>query len=161
VLAYAGLDMFERRQWLTPRAARGWRRMRASAAADGIELLLVSAYRSIRYQTVLFQRKFARGLTLEDILAVNAAPGYSEHHTGRALDLTCPGSAPAEEIFETTRAFAWLTQHAAEFGFRMSYPRGNPHGILYEPWHWCHDESLLQRSFDASRRALPGAPSPR
>ena len=141
VLEYAGLDMFARRQWLVPGAARAWRRMRASAAADGVELALVSAYRSERYQAVLFQRKFARGLSIEEILAVNAAPGYSEHHTGRALDVTCPGTPPAEEIFETTPAFGWLARRAAEFGFAMSYPRGNPHGILYEPWHWCWREN--------------------
>lgn len=140
VLAYAGLDMFARRQWLTPAAARGWRRMRDAARAEGVELLLVSAYRSVVYQTVLVQRKLARGLTIDQILAVNAAPGYSEHHSGRALDLTAPGSAPAEESFEGTDAFAWLTRRAGEFGFRLSYPRGNPHGILYEPWHWCHQK---------------------
>ncbi|NND57300.1 MAG: D-alanyl-D-alanine carboxypeptidase family protein, partial [Xanthomonadales bacterium] len=33
-------------------------------------------------------------------------------------------------------AFAWLTAHAKQFGFRMSFPRGNPHGVAYEPWHW-------------------------
>jgi D-alanyl-D-alanine carboxypeptidase len=110
--------------------------MRDAARADGVELLLVSAYRSVVYQTVLVQRKLARGLTLDEILRVNAAPGYSEHHSGRALDVTTPGSPPAEESFEATPAFAWLMRRASEFGFRLSYPRGNPHGILYEPWHW-------------------------
>ena len=32
----------------------------------------------------------------------------------------------------------WLASHAGEFGFSMSYPRGNPHGIVYEPWHWLY-----------------------
>jgi D-alanyl-D-alanine carboxypeptidase len=137
VLAYAGLDAFDRRQWLTPPAARAWRRMREAARAEDVELQLVSAYRSVIYQTVLVQRKLARGLSLDQILQVNAAPGYSEHHSGRAIDVTTPGCAPAEEVFETTPAFAWLTAHADAFGFRLSYPRDNPHGILYEPWHWC------------------------
>ena len=47
-----------------------------------------------------------------------------------------PDEPPAEESFETTPAFAWLSQHAARHGFSLSYPRGNPHGIVYEPWHW-------------------------
>ncbi|HVT32680.1 MAG TPA: D-alanyl-D-alanine carboxypeptidase family protein, partial [Rhodanobacteraceae bacterium] len=34
-------------------------------------------------------------------------------------------------------AFAWLKRHASRFGFRLSYPRRNRHGIAYEPWHWC------------------------
>lgn len=79
---------------------------------------------------------FVRGQTLQQILQVNAAPGYSEHHSGDALDIGTPGEPPAEESFERTAAFAWLRAHAAGFGYRMSYPRDNPHGIVYEPWHW-------------------------
>ena len=67
---------------------------------------------------------------------MSAAPGYSEHHTGRAIDITTPGTQPLEPAFETTPAFEWLTGSAHEFGFRMSYPRNNRHGIAYEPWHW-------------------------
>ena len=47
-----------------------------------------------------------------------------------------PGDRPAEESFEATAAFAWLGEYAGRHGFGLSYPRGNPHGIVYEPWHW-------------------------
>ena len=57
--------------------------------------------------------------------------------SGRAVDLTTPGYAPVEEEFERSPAFAWLKRHASRFGFRLSYPRRNRHGIAYEPWHWC------------------------
>ena len=67
---------------------------------------------------------------------VNAAPGFSEHHSGLALDIGTQDEPPAEESFERTAAFAWLRDHAGEHGFVMSYPRDNPHGIVYEPWHW-------------------------
>ena len=80
----------------------------------------------------------ARGQTVEQILTVNAAPGYSEHHSGNALDIGTPGEAPAEASFETTAAFEWLATHAGKFHFHMSYPRDNIHGIVYEPWHWCY-----------------------
>jgi len=136
VLACVGLDAFGRNQWLAPRAATAWLRMRDAAARDGIALQLVSAFRSVAYQSGLFRRKLARGLAIDEILQVNAAPGYSEHHTGRAVDVGAPGYAPAEEEFERSPAFAWLKRHAASHGFRLSYPRGNPHGITYEPWHW-------------------------
>nr|CCP41086.1 D-alanyl-D-alanine carboxypeptidase [Xanthomonas translucens pv. translucens DSM 18974] len=96
----------------------------------------ISGYRSHDYQLGIFARKFARGQALQQILQVNAAPGYSEHHSGDALDIGTPGEPPAEESFERTAAFAWLRAHAAGFGYRMSYPRDNPHGIVYEPWHW-------------------------
>jgi D-alanyl-D-alanine carboxypeptidase len=136
-LAFAGRDRYRRPLWLTCSAARGWWAMRAAAARDGVALEAISGYRSHDYQLGIFERKRARGQRVEEILKVNAAPGYSEHHGGRALDIGTPGEPPAEASFEHTAAFAWLTRHAGDFGFVMSYPRDNPHGIVYEPWHWC------------------------
>jgi len=136
-LEFIGIDTQQRAQWLAPRAASAWRRMQAAAAADSIVLQVVSAFRSVEYQLGIVRRKRERGQTIAEILRVSAAPGYSEHHSGRALDLTTPGHAPLEEEFEASPAFAWLRAHATRFGFRMSYPRDNPHGIAYEPWHWC------------------------
>lgn len=136
-LEFVGMDTQQRAQWLAPRAAAAWQRMHAAAAADSIELQIVSAFRSVAYQLGILRRKRERGLSIAEILRVSAAPGYSEHHSGRALDVTTPGYAALEEEFEASPAFAWLRTHASRFGFRMSYPRDNPHGIAYEPWHWC------------------------
>lgn len=135
-LEFAGFDRYRRVLWLLAPAARAWRRMQAAALADGIALQAISGYRSHDYQLGIFERKLARGLAVEDILTVNAAPGYSEHHGGVALDVGAPGEPAAEASFEATPAFAWLQRRAPEFGFHMSYPRDNPHGITYEPWHW-------------------------
>ncbi|MCX7557186.1 D-alanyl-D-alanine carboxypeptidase family protein [Xanthomonadaceae bacterium JHOS43] len=136
-LAFAGVDRYRRPLWLTGAAADAWQRLRTAAARDGVMLDAISGYRSHAYQLGIFRRKLARGIALDAILAVNAAPGYSEHHSGRALDIGTPGEPPAEESFEATPAFAWLCARAAAFGFTMSYPRDNPHGIVHEPWHWC------------------------
>ncbi len=136
-LVFIGNDIHARAQWLAPRAARAFARMRDAAAANGVELELVSAFRSADYQLGILKRKLERGQTIAEILRVSAAPGYSEHHSGRALDLTTPGFAALEEEFERSPAFAWLGAHARAFGFTLSYPRGNPHAIAYEPWHWC------------------------
>lgn len=142
-LTLAGLDRYRRPLWLLRPAARAWQRLRAAAYRDGVVLDAISGYRSHAYQLGIFARKLARGLSVEEILAVNAAPGYSEHHGGCALDIGTPGEPPAEESFEATPAFAWLSAHAGEFGFTLSYPRDNPHGIVYEPWHWCwHDAAV-------------------
>ncbi|MBW8366606.1 MAG: D-alanyl-D-alanine carboxypeptidase family protein [Arenimonas sp.] len=135
-LEFAGLDRYRRVLWLLAPAAQAWRRMRVAALADGIALQAISGYRSHDYQLGIFERKLARGLSVDEILTVNAAPGFSEHHGGVALDIGAPGEPPAEESFEATTAFAWLQARAGEFGFAMSYPRDNPHGITYEPWHW-------------------------
>jgi D-alanyl-D-alanine carboxypeptidase len=132
-----GRDIFDREQRMTPRAAEAWSQMRGTAAASGIELQVVSAYRSIEYQASIIRRKLDSGQPVQEILQVSAAPGFSEHHTGRALDLTTPGYEPLEETFEESPAFEWLSGHANGFGFRMSFPRANPHAFSYEPWHWC------------------------
>ncbi|MFP7723674.1 M15 family metallopeptidase [Lysobacter sp. A3-1-A15] len=136
-LALAGLDRFRRPLWLIEPAARAWSHLQAGARRQGIVLEAISGYRSHDYQLGIFERKLARGQGVDEILAVNAAPGYSEHHSGRALDIGTPGEPAAEESFEATPAFEWLGRHAAQYGFTMSYPRDNPHGIVHEPWHWC------------------------
>lgn len=130
----------QRRHWLEPYAAARWAQMEAAAEGDGIRLILVSAWRSIAYQQELIERKLGRGQSIEEILQVNAAPGYSEHHSGRAVDLGVAGEPPLTEAFEQTAAFAWLQRNAVRFGFTLSYPRNNPCGIVYEPWHWALPE---------------------
>ena len=139
-LAFIGIDVSGRAQWLAPRAARAFVRMRESAERDDVTIDIVSAFRSADYQLGIVRRKRERGQSIDEILAVSAAPGYSEHHSGRALDVTAPGFAAVEEAFERSATFAWLVEHAQRFGFAMSYPRGNRHGIAYEPWHWCWHE---------------------
>lgn len=126
---------------LAPLAAESWTKMHACAARDEITLLPLSGFRSVARQAEIIREKLAGGNSIEDILRSVAAPGCSEHHTGRALDIGAPDEPAFEEAFAHTSAFAWLTKHAAEFGFRLSYPRNNPHGIVYEPWHWCWHNS--------------------
>ena len=138
-LVAAGHDRYGRALWLRADAARGWRSLVDAAARDGIVLDAVSGYRSHDYQAGIIERKLARGLAIDAILAVNAAPGWSEHHSGRAIDISAPGEPAADESFEATPAFAWLRAHAGDLGFTMSYPRDNPHGIVHEPWHWRFD----------------------
>lgn len=135
-LTCAGLGTDGRDKFLAPPAARAWRSLKSRAAREGIELLLVSGYRSLEFQVALIRGKLARGMSLEQILRVNAPPGYSEHHTGRAMDIGTPNCPPLDEAFERTPAFDWLSRHASHAGFVLSYPKGNREGYLYEPWHW-------------------------
>ena len=135
-LASIGQDVFDREQFMRPKAASALLRMIRQAAAEDIVIQAVSAFRSVEYQCTLLQNKLDKGQSITEILRVSAAPGYSEHHSGRAVDLTTPGFKPLEEEFARSEAFTWLSQHAADFGFRMSYPPDNRHGVAYEPWHW-------------------------
>lgn len=131
-----GRDIFDRDQKLTPSAATAWNQLHNAAASQGVSLQLVSAYRSIGYQASLVRRKLDSGQSLQQILRVSAAPGFSEHHGGQAIDLTAPGSKPLDEVFAETKAYAWLKANAGIYGFKESFPANNRHGIAWEPWHW-------------------------
>ena len=141
-LVSVGTDIYGREQRLTSPAAAAWEAMRTAAQKDGETLQLVSAFRSVDYQKGIIERKLATGQSWEKILHVSALPGYSEHHTGRTIDVTTPGTEALEEEFASTSAFRWLQRRAGEFGFTMTYPRGNEFGIAYEPWHWTFQKQL-------------------
>lgn len=130
---------------LVPVAADAWRNLKTAALGDGVSLFIVSAFRSIDRQTEIVRRKLEAGAPIEDILTVCAPPGFSEHHTGRAIDLSTPGSRALEVEFEQTPAFIWLRAHATDFGYCLSYPIGNASGYQYEPWHWCFHDTQSQR----------------
>ncbi|WP_228028238.1 M15 family metallopeptidase [Chitinibacter fontanus] len=135
------------RVWqLIPAAAQAWQAMQATALSNGIELKIASAYRASSRQVELIERKLNLGQSIDEILQVLAPPGCSEHHTGRAIDIYQPGGPVIEEAFEQTTAFAWLSQFAVEYGFSLSFPRNNPFGYVYEPWHWCWQAQLGQKN---------------
>ena len=135
-LEACGEDVSGRPVRLLPEAAAAWRELHAAAESAEIDLVVISSFRDLDHQSTLVRRRLERGQRLEEALRVVAPPGYSEHHTGRALDLA-EGTHPVlEEDFESSLAFAWLQEHAGQFGFRLSYPRGNPWGFIHEPWHW-------------------------
>ncbi|MCX7513605.1 D-alanyl-D-alanine carboxypeptidase family protein [Frateuria hangzhouensis] len=136
VLANAGTDVYGRGLRLAPKAADALHAMVAAAARDGVTVQVVSGFRSFGYQRRLLHRKLDRGVPLAAVLEVNALPGFSEHHSGCALDLTTPGLPATDAAFATTPAFAWLLAHARRFGFALSYPPGNAQGVDFEPWHW-------------------------
>ena len=76
-----------RMQRLTSATAASWQAMQAAAQGDGVALLLISGFRSVEYQASLIRRKLDAGQSVSEILNVSAAPGFSEHHTGRAIDI--------------------------------------------------------------------------
>ena len=145
-LVDVGPNLVGRMQQLEPDAAARWQQMIDAAAQDRVRLLIVSGFRSAEYQAGLIRRKLDAGEAIGDILKVVAAPGFSQHHTGRAVDIATPGSRPLSEEFEDSDAFEWLTRNAANHGFSMTYPRDNPYGFIYEPWHWALNEGLHEPS---------------
>ena len=124
---------------LSEAAAEQFQAMVAAARASGVVLVPISGFRSAQTQeNLFFDIKAARGQVATKRAAVSAPPGYSEHHTGYAVDIG-DGAVPATNLnttFENTRAFNWLSANAARFSFEMSFPKDNPQGVSYEPWHW-------------------------
>jgi len=137
-LACAEIGKDGREHRLIPEAAAAWQQLRPAARKEGIEIYIVSAYRSIPRQAKIIRRKIMAGQNIEKIFKVSAPPGYSEHHSGRAVDLATPGVKQLELNFEDSTAFRWLHENAQIFGYALSYPRGNSNGYEYEPWHWCY-----------------------
>jgi D-alanyl-D-alanine carboxypeptidase len=137
-LVAVGPDAFGRDAQLAPDAASAWLQMCVAARLDGVQLLLVSAFRSYEYQAHLWDRKLRAGEAPDEIRRVLGIPGFSQHHTGWAVDIGSPECRDLTEAFERTAEFGWLTRHAGRFAFTLPYPRGNRHGVTYEPWHWVH-----------------------
>ena len=117
-----------------------------AAAADGVTVWMQSGYRSVAYQTKLYERKtqyyrdkgYDEATAREKAAAIVNPPGYSEHNCGLAADLNSPEHTGLDEGFENTAAFRWLCAHAGEYGFILRYPKGaeDKTEITYEPWHW-------------------------
>ena len=131
---------------LQTEAANAFLAMQAAAAKDGVDVRMQSGYRSVKYQTKLYNNKTQyyrnKGLSEKDARAKAATivnpPGYSEHNCGLAADLNSPEHTSLDTGFENTAAFRWLCEHAAEYGFILRYPKEAEAvtEITYEPWHW-------------------------
>jgi D-alanyl-D-alanine carboxypeptidase len=137
-------------------AARAFRAMQQAAAADGVDLRLLSAFRSLALQKQLFfDVKADRNQDALTRARVSAPPGFSEHSTGYAVDLG-DGRLPATHLspdFEQSPAFRWLRANANRFHFTLSFPRGNAQGVSYEPWHWRYEGSTAAlRLFEPAQR---------
>lgn len=122
---------------LAPEAAISWQQMVGAAKASKVSIVPISGFRSVEEQTLLFRAR-VRQRGLEGAARSVAPPGYSEHHTGYAIDIG-DGRAPNLDIsqaFARSSASRWMTKHAREFGFELSFRPNNAQRVIYEPWHW-------------------------
>ncbi|EFM11088.1 peptidase M15B and M15C DD-carboxypeptidase VanY/endolysin [Paenibacillus curdlanolyticus YK9] len=118
-------------------AAKALERLFAAAKKDGIYLSGVSGYRSYATQKGLFERYMKRDGYME-AMKYSALPGTSEHQTGLAIDVSgSDGKCAVSSCFANTKESKWLSQHSAEYGYIIRYPKGKEHitGYKYEPWH--------------------------
>jgi D-alanyl-D-alanine carboxypeptidase len=137
-------------------AAQKFLQMQGVAKKQGVLLVPLSGFRSVKEQEHLFFGvKAQRNQETRKRAEVSAPPGYSEHHTGYAIDIG-DGQVPATNVsrnFEKTKAFQWLKKHAAAYSFELSFPLNNPQGVNYEPWHWRYvgDTDSLKTFYQAQQ----------
>jgi murein DD-endopeptidase MepM/ murein hydrolase activator NlpD len=117
-------------------AANAFSRMQQSALNSGIRLDVVSGFRSVADQQSLWDNQVQRQGSASAAAKISAPPGYSEHHTGYALDVGANGVANLSAGFENTPAYDWLSKNAGSFGFEQSFTRTSAIGADNEPWHW-------------------------
>jgi zinc D-Ala-D-Ala carboxypeptidase len=145
-------------------AAEQFAAMEAAAKADGISLVVISGFRTLDEQeSLFFDVKAERGQEAKKRAEVSAPPGYSEHHTGYAVDLG-DSNTPAANLsvdFEKTEAFKWLETNAPYYSFELSFPKDNLQGVSYEPWHWrfVGDRQSLETFYKAHNLSENQTPS--
>lgn len=126
-------------------------KMVKAAKADGIDLWVVSSYRSYETQGQLkgqYVTTYGSGAN-----AFSADQGYSEHQLGTTVDFTTAGRGGSLDGFETTPAYAWLVENAARYGFTLSYPKNNSY-YVFEPWHWRFVGTDLAKDLDRANASF-------
>lgn len=133
---------------LEARAEAALAYLMAEMEADGAcDVKVTSAYRNYQYQNTLYQMYVTEEMNANGIGETeakkivdtySARPGYSEHQSGLCVDLIGEQSLTLDKSFESTKAFAWLSENAYRFGFILRYPEKKEAvtGYSYEPWHY-------------------------
>jgi len=129
---------YNRAEYLDREAGEAFLRMKAAAKSQGVELVLISGFRSISSQTQLFEKQIQKRGSKAEAVKLSAPPGHSEHHTGYALDIGDgkQASLDLKTQFQSTQAYQWLVNNAHKYGFELSFPQDNLQGVSFEPWHW-------------------------
>ncbi len=135
-LVVADVSQSGREHELVSDAANAWKAMKEAAHVDSVSLIIVSAYRSFARQAEIVTHSIKNTKDIESIFKTSAPPGYSEHHSGKAIDIGTMGCEPLSQEFSKTDAFSWMLANAKDFGYRLTYPENNKYGFKFEPWHW-------------------------
>jgi zinc D-Ala-D-Ala carboxypeptidase len=133
-----GEGEYKRTEYLDRDAAAAFDQMVTAAKTDGVTIVPISGFRTIADQEKLFKRQIQRQGSETAAATLSAPPGYSEHHSGYALDIG-DGTRPKTDVkfeFEEAPAYKWMISNAKRYGFELSYPRNNVQGVSFEPWHW-------------------------
>lgn len=122
---------------LNASAAVRMQQMTAAMRKEKLSVVVSSAYRPASYQEDLREASEQKRDTAKNPYPLVALPGHSEHQLGMAADLVA-GPRYTLDDFASTPEYAWLAEHAWEYGFVQSYPAGSEPvtGYSAESWHW-------------------------
>lgn len=110
----------------------------AARQSAGLQFQLQSGYRAYGIQVKVYnQNVLDHGRASAD--TDTARPGYSEHQTGLAVDLSAlPAACTLDACFADTAQGRWLAANAWQYGFLLRYPADKEAitGFTFEPWHY-------------------------
>ena len=136
-IKYYAADRNKYTRFMRAEAAEAFHRLVESAAEEGIDIVMTTAYRSYEFQQILWDNYVAQKGE-EEANKTSARPGESEHQTGLAVDLsTSEIDYRNSSDFADTAAGRWVAENAHKFGFILRFPEDKTDitGYSYEPWH--------------------------
>ncbi|MCI8284621.1 MAG: M15 family metallopeptidase [Firmicutes bacterium] len=137
-IKYYAKDRSAQTRFMVSEAADHFHELVEAAKADGIDIVMTTAYRSYDFQTMLWNNNVASKGSEEEANKTSARPGESEHQTGLAVDLSTKEINYAlSNAFGSTEAGKWVEENAHKYGFILRYTeeKVDVTGYLYEPWH--------------------------
>lgn len=156
LMGKADIDLYGEDINLREEAHDAFVEMRKAALADGIDIKIVSSYRSFDRQAAIFERKYLKytddGMepldAIEKIIEYSTIPGTSRHHWGTDVDLIdgspkVDGDVLVASKFETEGPYEkfklWMDENSEKFNYYLVYTN-NPkrRGFKYEPWHYSY-----------------------
>ena len=136
-IKYYAADRNKYTRFMRAEAAEAFHRLVETAAEEGIDIVMTTAYRSYEFQQILWDNYVAQKGE-EEANKTSARPGESEHQTGLAVDLsTSEIDYRNSSDFADTAAGRWVAENAQKFGFILRFPEDKTDitGYSYEPWH--------------------------
>ena len=118
----------------TPQTVAAYQKLTDDMEELGMKIYVCSSYRSVNYQDRLY-RYYLKTDSVEEVDTYSSRPGFSEHHTGRAIDVSQVYNKL--EAFEGSDEALWLYANAYKYGFIVRYKddQTDVTGYIFEPWH--------------------------
>ena len=135
--------------YLVKEAKDNIERLISDAKNDGMNIRVISAYRSYSYQENLYNN-YVKNDGVENADTYSARPGYSEHQTGLVVDIT--RAFDDFNNFENTNEYNWMLENAHNYGFILRYPKDKEDITTYsfEAWHYRYVGVELAQKIKAS-----------